>query len=95
MRKLAVLSCGLPEWSRTMRKAAGVKVDMKTTLMASAVDRLSLLVWAKSEDARHGRNRPVSILSELNKNDDEKIVAFDSADDFWRARRAILESGDS
>lgn len=94
LRKVATLSFGLPQNSRTMRKAAGAKLTTEETLLAAAVDRLSILTWQNTEDARHGRNRPKSILSELNKKDEEKAVTFSTAEEFEAARNAILQRGE-
>lgn len=77
-----------------MRKAAGAKLTTEETLLAAAVDRLSILTWQNTEDARHGRNRPKSILSELNRKDEEKAVTFSTAEEFEAARNAILQRGE-
>lgn len=78
-----------------MRKLTGEKLSVSETLLASIVDRLSLITWMLSEDGRRGRNRPKSILSELTNNtESEKPVAFESGYDFLVAREAILKGGE-
>ncbi|MFD4443425.1 DUF5361 domain-containing protein [Nocardia sp. NPDC058519] len=42
-------------------------------LMADMADSLRWLVWARSEDARHGRNRPTPIQRPGVKSDRERI----------------------
>lgn len=72
-------------------KLSGVKTSTDTMLLASAVDRLSLLVWAKTEDAQNNVNRPKSILSILTGIEEEsEIVTFNTAEDFEAERENIL-----
>lgn len=55
--------------------------------MAAAVDRLSMLLWIKTEDGRKGTNRPPSIIGAIlgNTKDDNPVEVFDSAEDFEAA----------
>lgn len=74
----------------------GTKVETDTALLAAAVDRLSMLVWAKTKDAPKGRNKPKSILGYLTnegrgKSDD--LMTFDNAEDFEAARKRIIQKG--
>ena len=89
----AVLACGLGPDSRTKRLLTGQKVSMDTLLLAAIADRLSLLLWAQSRDARHGANRPASIVDVLNRDPEEKeqVAAFATPDDFEAARKRIFE----
>lgn len=95
LRLAAVLASGLRENSRIKMIMTGTKVDKDTALLAAAVDRLSMLVWAKTKDAPKGKNRPKSILSMLTeehrKQDD--LMAFDTAEDFEAARMRIIQGG--
>lgn len=87
-RTVAVLACGLRDDSRIMMKLRHQDLSMDRILSAAMLDRLSLLVWANSKDAQHNRNRPKSVLDELLGRASEKkdkIIAFDSAEDFRRA----------
>lgn len=81
---LATLSAGLREDSRIKMRMSGAAVSRMEMLLAMAVDRLSLLFWAKTEDGRNGTNRPKSVLSMLLGEDSEKGSAesFDSAEDY-------------
>ena len=90
---LATLSVGLKDNSRIKMKMAGVKIDPAMLLLAAAVDRLSLLVWAQTEDGQKNRNRPPSVVDQLNgvgKRSDGEVVAFDEPEDFEAARARIL-----
>jgi len=88
---VAVLCSGLSNDSRIKRKIANRKVSLEEFLIAALVDRVSLLVWAKTEDAQKGRNKPKSILSIL---EDEvakpKYKGFDSIDEFESKRAEFL-----
>lgn len=94
LRTAAALSSGLRDSSRIKMKLAGVQADQETLLLAAAVDRLSLLVWAKTKDAEKGRNRPESIFDKLTgqteKKETDEIISYDSPDAFKEAwERAI------
>ena len=91
---LAVLAAGLREDSRIKTRLSGVSVPRKDLLIAAAVDRLSLLVWGMSEEAKHGTNRPKSIVAALLGEEDSSgdVIAFDTADDFnaaWAAATGV------
>ena len=81
---LATLAVGLRDNSRIKMRLAGVKVSRAEMLLAAAVDRLSLLVWAKTENGRNNVNRPKSVLSILLGEEEQKsdVQSFDSAEDF-------------
>lgn len=87
---------GLPPESRAKRQLHGIRWDLKTQLLAMAVDRLSELVWTKTKDALHGRNKPKSVLRLLIDNQEQKrepeTVAFDSPEAFERAREEMIKS---
>lgn len=90
----ATLAAGLPEDSRTMRALSGRKTDTGTLLLASAVDRLSLLVWMNTKDGAKGRNRPNSIVERLTregKEEQEKAFSV-PVDEFDETLRKIRES---
>lgn len=88
LRTAAALSAGLRDNSRIKLKLAGLNADQDTLLLAAAVDRLSLLVWAKTKDAEKGLNRPTSIFDRLTGQEEKKkdeINAYDSAEAFTAA----------
>lgn len=90
---LAKLACGLRADSRIMLKMRGQRIDDNTLLLASAVDRLAFLAWAKTEDARHGRNRPESIVANLlepHKNENN-IVGYENGDDLLKHMQRLRE----
>lgn len=81
---LATLAVGLREDSRIKLRLAGAKVPQIQMLMAAAVDRLSMLLWAQTEDGHRGVNRPKSIVEILmgGEHDGGAIQAFDTIVDF-------------
>lgn len=67
-----------------MMKVSGLKVDMKTLLIARIADNTALNLYAKTKDARTGRNKPKSmteILLEHNK-DIKKAKEFTTGEEF-------------
>lgn len=90
---LAILACGLRADSRIMLKLRGQRIDDNKLLLASAVDRLSFLAWAKTEDARHGRNRPESIVMNMlePKQNESNIVGYENGDDLLKHMDKLRE----
>ena len=96
----AVLASGLRENSRIKMKIADSEISPEMALMAATVDRLSMLVWAKTEDAQKGVNRPESILAmrtnkETNaeKVTDSGVLVFRTVEEFEAARKRIHQGG--
>lgn len=88
---VATLSVGLRENSRIKMKLNETRVSTDTMLLASAVDRLSLLVWAKTEDGQNNVNRPKSILGILTGNEEEtEIISFNTPEEFEAERERVL-----
>lgn len=97
-RKLATLAMGLRENSRVIMLLGERRATTSEMLNAAMVDRLSLLVWAKTKDAQHGRNRPKSVLEGLlGKEREEKreIYAAEDVADFEARRAAIMKAGEN
>lgn len=95
LKTAAVLASGLRDNSRIMMKISGSQIGPDTALMAAAVDRLSLLVWAKTKDAQNGKNAPESILAKLSGKEktESEYQTFDTAEEFEAARQAIISGG--
>ena len=91
----ARLFWGLRENSRCKMRLGDITLDAITTLMAAAVDRLNILAWQNTEDARNGRNKPKSILNSMLGLDkeDKQCRGFSSGEEFERARAEILKRG--
>lgn len=93
-RLLATLSVGLRADSRIKLILSGQKTDEKTLLLASIVDRLSLLLWSKTKDCEKGRNKPSMIVDILlGEVETKKISAFYTSEDFEDEYKRLSEGG--
>lgn len=75
-------------------KITGTKVSVDTLLLAGIVDRLSILMWGMSPDAKNGMNRPVLMTEKLIQQDSNNNSAevFLTAEDFakeWKKRTEV------
>lgn len=86
---LATLAVGLRDNSRIKMKIIGEKVDINTQLLATIADRLSILIWQKTEDGHKGRNKPVSILESFNSKPKDNF-GFNTVEEFEAERKRIL-----
>lgn len=102
LKTAAALAAGLREDSRSVIGLSKSKVSSDTMLKALMVDRLGLLVWAKTKDAQKGKNKPKSIIDTILHSDEpakaKKIrnsdtKAFTSGAAFDAARAQILKGG--
>lgn len=83
---VATFSVGLRENSRIKMAISGLKYPFETLLIASAVDRLSILVWSKSKDAEKGRNKPKSIVEAIvGRKNERDYEVFDSPEELEKA----------
>lgn len=73
-----------------------MKTTMNTMLNAITCDYLAKLWWAKTEDAEHGTNKPISILSQLLEDDTQKKSedGFNTIEEFNKARKELLRKGE-
>ncbi len=70
----------------------GQNVELNTLLLASIVDRLSLLVWAKTKDAEKNKNKPKSLVEELNNlKIKEEYISCKSGKEFEKKRKEIIK----
>lgn len=82
---LATLSVGLRDDSRIKLHMSG-SIPCSDMLLAAAVDRLSLLVWANTKDGQNGIGQPTSILSVLlGETQDNNRAGFESPMAFEQA----------
>jgi hypothetical protein len=91
-RILMMLISGLREDSRLVMKATGRDYNIAQLMQAFTVDRLSVLCWQKTKDGAKGKNKPKMLSDTMLKVKEETdIQAFNSADEFERHRREIIE----
>lgn len=87
----ATLVFGLREESRIKQLIAKVPINTQQMILASILDRVSLLLWAQTEDGRHNRNKPQSVVSVLMGDSSESNTAsFANGEDFEAARTELL-----
>lgn len=95
---LATLASGLREDSRIKMKLAGTEVPHTELLLAAAVDRLSMLLWFKTEDGRNGVNRPRSMVGILTGTEpvQPREQGFVTAEDYeaeWERITGVRHGG--
>lgn len=64
-----------------------MRIDTNRMLLAMAVDKLSYLVYSKTEDAKNGLNQPKSITKILigKTDEDDELTSYSSGEDFMKA----------
>ena len=88
--QVAVFAIGLRDDSRIKMKLSGAKVPPDILLLAGIIDRLNLLLWAKTKDAEKGWNRPKPILENLYK-EESNVSAFTSGKEFEKERQKLIK----
>lgn len=86
---IATLANGLRLDSRIKLAANGLKVDFKTLLLAHVADNTAINVYAKTKNAKTGKNKPKSMVQALTSDLQEKNHArkFETGENFleeWR-----------
>lgn len=89
---VAIFCIGLRDDSRIKMKLSGANVPPNILLLSGIVDRLSLLLWAKTKDGLKGINKPKSILDELYKKESD-VSAFVSGKEFEEERQRLIKEG--
>ena len=69
-------------------------ITTDTLLLGAMADSLQLLVWLKTKDAQHGRNRPAPVMDTLlGTAHRRKVTGFATAAEFEAAKAEILKGG--
>lgn len=90
--RIATFSVGLRDNSRIKLAINKMPCSLETLLMALIADRLSLLIWAKTEDGQKGIHQPKSIAEQLMGYEREKdTVCFDTPEAFEKERQKIMK----
>ena len=95
LQTVAVFAYGLKDDSRIKQLLSDQIAPVERVLLASMVDRLSMLLWIQSKDGQKGVNRPAYIADQLIKrdkseNDEKDYLVFESGEDFENYRKALL-----
>lgn len=94
----AVLACGLPEESRSVRAVFNAKTDTRTMLLAAAVDNLNFIAWVLCGGDDSGVERPEPISAALSgkvheaSHIDTNAHGFYTPESFEERRRKIIEA---
>lgn len=88
---VATLAAGLRPNSRIAMRISGQRYDSQTMLLAGIADRLSTLIYMQTKDAKHGRNKPQSIVEAMLKKPKEKPTGFATAEAFERRRAQLIK----
>lgn len=72
VRLQATLAAGLREGSRTSMAMSGSRYPLDTLLTASIADTVRVLLWSRTKDAQHNRNRPEAFLPRLIGQEEKK-----------------------
>jgi hypothetical protein len=91
LRKIAIFAKGLRENSRIRMKMSQSKFNVKESLLAGILDRLTLILYSKTKDAEKGKNYPKLLLDEAEKKED--LQGFTSSEDFEKMRERIIKGG--
>ena len=86
---VATLANGLRDNSRIKMKAAGLRVDVMTLLLAHVADNTAINVYAKTKDAKANRNKPKSITEAIFNNKDSELKQFRNGEDFMKEWRKL------
>lgn len=90
---VAIFAIGLRDDSRIKMRLSGAKVSPNILLLSGIIDRLNLLLWTKTEDAKKGWNKPKSILDELY-NKESDVSAFTSGKEFEKERNRLIKEAE-
>ncbi|WP_308533290.1 DUF5361 domain-containing protein [uncultured Peptoniphilus sp.] len=91
LTKIAIFAKGLREDSRIRMKMSQSKFNVKESLLAGILDRLTLILYSKTKDAEKGKNYPKLLLDEAEKKED--LQGFISGEDFEKMREKIIKGG--
>lgn len=90
---VATLAIGLRGDSRIKMKVSGAVLSQRDLILSQIADYAALNVWAKTKDAKYGRNKPTplrELIENANKKEESDIVGFDTPEEFERERQRII-----
>ena len=91
VQTVAALSVGLRGESRIMMKMTGSDLTRTDLILTLIADYLALILWAKTKDGKHNRNKPTPLRDMFRTKKESDVAGFDSPEEFERARAALLE----
>lgn len=83
---VATFVSGLGVDARIKSKISGSDLPYGIMMQAAIYDDLQWLVWSKTKDAQHGRNKPKSLLERMRKQEEkEDYKTFKTVEAFAKA----------
>lgn len=79
----SILAYGLRNDSRIKMLMYGLDVEMNTLLLAHIADNTAMNLYAKTKDAKTGRNKPKSIVQSFVGKDKE-VAQFENGEAFMK-----------
>lgn len=97
-RRVALFSVGLRDSSRIKMQLVDSKFTFSEILLMNIYDVLNLELWTKTKDATKGKNKPESLYKKLigaseQAKKESQNMAFNTAEEFEKVRRKLLERG--
>lgn len=89
VQTVAIFAAGLPDNARIKRKISKTPLSITDTLLGAILDCVNLLLWTKTEDAQHNRNRPRSVMDAIRDQGSQK-TGYSTPEEFEAARAEIL-----
>lgn len=86
---IATLAAGLSEDSRIKRTLSQSITDKNTYMQALQVDLLQFLLWSKTKDAQHGRNKPELLSEKLTR---KKETVSMTMEEFRELRKRVIHA---
>lgn len=91
---IATLAVGLREESRIKMRLSNQKYTMEQILWMGILDRLTLLVYAKTKDGQKGKHYPKLLSDQFHENTEDKVEGFSSGKAFDVMREKLLKEGE-
>lgn len=82
---VATLSVGLRDNSRIKQKLTGNKLTLEQMLECIIADSVQMILWSKTKDAEHGRNKPQSIFQKLmglDEKEKDDLISFKTPEQY-------------
>lgn len=93
LQTVAVFAYGLKDDSRIKQLLSDQIAPVERVLLASMVDRLSMLLWIQSKDGQKGVNRPTALTDffiKKEKEDTREFMTFESPEDYEAYRKQLF-----
>lgn len=93
LQTVAVFAYGLKDDSRIKQLLSDQIAPVERVLLASMVDRLSMLLWIQSKDGQKGVNRPAALTDffiKKEKEDTREFMTFESPEDYEAYRKQLF-----